>query len=145
GLLLPWQVENCRAWNQISAEAWSLHVPPEQRSVRQNSLPRQLHRLRTVIGAGLLCSSPFRHSFTIFLLCFVSLLDSLLNSPQAKCGTEKCNPRPSQQNDEIVKIKMQIRAVHVHQSKSAAKMCQRKQFGYVTDGLRQLFEWSKCS
>src|SRR5262249_24206700 len=75
--------------------------------------------------------------------CFVILAASLLDSPQEKSGPKECDHRPSQKNHEIANIKLQTRAVHVHQSKSATKMCKRKQLRDVTNSLRQLFEWRK--
>ena len=60
---------------------------------------------------------------------------SLLNSPQKKRGAQKCDHRPSQKNHEIVNIKLRTRAIHVHQPKSAAKMCKRKQLGNVANRL----------
>src|SRR5215831_8502165 len=89
--------------------------------------------------------SSTRISPPVYTSCFVILLASLLNSPQKKRGAQECDYRTGKKNHEIVNIKLQTHAVHVHQSKSAAKMCQRKQLGDVTNGLRQLFEWSKCS
>src|SRR4029077_15165395 len=66
---------------------------------------------------------------------------SLLNPPQEKSGPKECDPRPSQKNHEIVNIELRTRAIHVHQPKSAAKMCERKQLGNVANRLGELFEW----
>src|SRR5436190_8696706 len=68
--------------------------------------------------------------------CLVILSTSLLNSPQEKSGTQKRDHRPSQKNHQIVNIKLRTRAIHVHQSKSAAKMCKWKQLGNVANRLR---------
>src|SRR5215470_4264559 len=76
---------------------------------------------------------------------FIILLASLLNSLQKKRGTQECDHCAGKKNREIVKIKLQTCAVHVHQSKSAAEMCKGKQFGDVTNALRQLFEWRERS
>src|SRR5437764_15333030 len=57
--------------------------------------------------------------------CLIIPSASLLNSPQEKSGTQKRDHHPSQKNHEIIYIKLQTRAVHVHQSKSTAKMCKR--------------------
>src|SRR5438876_10301427 len=68
--------------------------------------------------------------------CFVVLPASLLNSPQKESGAEECDHRPSQKNHEIVNIKLWTRAIHIHQPKSTAKMCEWKQLGDVANRLR---------
>ena len=85
-------------------------------------------------SAVLLSPSAFRHS------CFV-IRASSFSWPHCsirlkrKAAPEKCDHRPSQKNHEIVDIKLQTSAIHVHQPKSAAKMCKRKQLGNVTNRL----------
>ena len=73
--------------------------------------------------------------FVIPISRFVILSASLLNSPQKKSGAEECDHRPSQKNHQIVNIKRQTRAIHVHQPESAAKMCKWKQLGNVANRL----------
>src|SRR5215472_3586026 len=54
---------------------------------------------------------------------FVILVASLLDSLQEKSGPKECDHCPSQKNHQIVNIKLQTGAIHVHQSKSPTKMC----------------------
>src|SRR5215467_6652074 len=70
---------------------------------------------------------------------------SLLNSPQEKSGAKECNQSSRQQHDEINDVELRTRTIHVHQTKSAAKMCERKKLGNVANRLGQLFEWRECS
>src|SRR4029077_1757754 len=90
------------------------------------------------------CNCPCISSF-VCNSCFAILVASLFDSPQEKGGPKECDHRPGKKNHEIANIELQTCAVHVHQSKGAAKMCKRKQLGDVTNGLRQLFERRKRS
>ena len=129
-LLLP--LENCRACHRTLPAASNPHDWPRRQLLRRDRLLQQPSRSKERSTAFVSIARAFRHSYCS---CFVILTASLLNSPQKKSGAQKCDHRPSQKNHEIVNIKLRTRAIHVHQPKSAAKMCKRKQLGNVANRL----------
>src|SRR5207237_8404823 len=64
---------------------------------------------------------------------------------QEKGRTDERDQRAREEHDKIDNVKRYAGVVHVHQSKRAAKMGERKKFGNVANRCWQLFEWRKCA